>query len=151
VKPPPTLACCLVSEYAILDRNVEYVGSNLFQNGKELGPVPCLALAQSKDGVFLFHCDASFQILGTELQPSLAEAKQSAEHAYRGSSKMWVATGFTREEADKHLDEIWGPMRCVLCKKRPFELEDAAFVQKGDAFICELCIRAASAMLSETE
>lgn len=58
--PPPLIEGARVLQYALLDRTVTYSGhSRLFVGGKEVGPVPRLAIgkAMSDGKVLLFHCD----------------------------------------------------------------------------------------------
>src|SRR5438445_13693576 len=71
-KPPRVLANARVLEYAVLDESVTYSGhsslfvGNINEGLKELGPVPCLAIAQDlKTGeIMLLHCDEEWDVLG---------------------------------------------------------------------------------------
>ena len=68
LRPPPTLACYRVLEYAVLSEAIRYSGhSNLFRGDAEVGPVPCLAICQGTNNpeIVLHHCDANWTILGT--------------------------------------------------------------------------------------
>jgi hypothetical protein len=76
--PPPVLDSARLLDYAVLDESVSYSGhSSLFVDGKELGPVPCLAICQALDGagVLLFHCSDDWTVLGAAEYLSVAEAK----------------------------------------------------------------------------
>jgi len=121
-----------VLEYAILDESVTYSGhSSLFvgtEDGvlKELGPVPCLAIAQELETgvIMLLHCDQEWSVLGLGGNyESVSEAKAKAERAYHGVSVRWVETKVTEEEALKFIDEVWSDERCSFCDKIPPDIE----------------------------
>ena len=121
-----------VLEYAILDESVTYSGhSSLFvgtEDGvlKELGPVPCLAIAQELEtgAIMLLHCDQEWGVLGLGGNyESVSEAKAKAERAYHGVSVRWVETKVTEEEALKFIDEVWSDERCSFRDKIPPDIE----------------------------
>ena len=121
-----------VLEYAILDESVTYSGhSSLFvgtEDGvlKELGPVPCLAIAQELETgvIMLLHCDQEWSVLGLGGNyESVSEAKAKAERAYHGVSVRWVETKVTEEEALKFIDEVWSDEQCSFCDKIPPDIE----------------------------
>jgi hypothetical protein len=155
LKPPPTLACTRVLEYAVLDDSVIYSGhSNLFVGNEELGPVPRLAIChdESGPGFFLHHCDEEWNILATERYDTLTKAKASAEGTYFGVSAVWVDAGITEQEATKHLDEIWGGQKCNFCKRRPIDFDNPKFIQKNGAWICDSCVQTCYELLqSDTQ
>lgn len=140
-KPPPVLDCARVLEYAVLDDSVSFSGRTLlFVDGKELDPVPCLAICQNLNQaeILLFHCDSDWTVLGTGGYDSVSAAKNRAERIYPGVSSCWVSAHVSEREASKYLDEIWGDQRCSFCGKRPDEVE--ALVGRGKAYICDRCI-----------
>jgi hypothetical protein len=87
--PPPALAGCKVEQYAIRPRSVKYSGhSGLFVEGKELGPVPRMAICREKNGLNLFYCDRRWNVLGSSgAHATIRSAKARAERAYPGISK----------------------------------------------------------------
>jgi len=143
LKPPPTIACSRVLEYAILNDSVRYSGrSNLFSGDTEVGPVPCLAICQSltRSELFLFHCDHDWSVLGTEARASVNAAKAAADEIYAGVSGLWIDAHVTEDEAAKHIDEMLG--RCSFCNRSPLDFEgNPRFIQKNDTWICESCVR----------
>src|SRR5260370_36143249 len=109
--PPPVLDSARVIEYAVLDKSVRYSGhSSLFVDGRELGPVPRLAICQPLDGAsaLLFHCSGEWTVLGAAEYPSVREAKNRAERIYPGVSSHWIETHVTEQEAERYLYEVWG-------------------------------------------
>jgi hypothetical protein len=71
VAPPPVLHCARLLYYAVLDSSVEFTGrSLLFVDGKELGPVPCLAICEGEAETLLFHCSSDWSVLGLAVSPS---------------------------------------------------------------------------------
>jgi hypothetical protein len=91
--PPPVLDSARVLHYVVISKDIEFSGrSLLFVDGKELGPVPCLAICEEKEtgGVLLFHCASDWTVLGCSAHASISEAQKRAEHVYRGASTCWV-------------------------------------------------------------
>jgi hypothetical protein len=114
--PPPVITGARVLEYAILDESASYSGhSGLFVDGKELGPVPCLALCQNLEDqeILLLHCDRDWQALGAAAYGSAAEAKNKAERIYPGVSARWKETGVTEAEALEYVAKVCGDRRCT--------------------------------------
>jgi hypothetical protein len=139
--PPPVLDCARVLEYAVLDQSISYSGhSYLFVDGKEVGPVPCLAICQNLQDpeILLMHCDREWTVLGIAAYDSVTTAKDRAAHIYLGVSTHWIETGVTEQEASKHLDELWGDKRCTFCGRRPDEIEQ--LISGEAARICNICI-----------
>jgi len=93
--PPADYLGGRLLEYAVLDKRASYSGhSHLFVGGKELGPVPRLALSQLPEGeVLLAHCDDGWEVLGVAGYPSMGRAKRRAERIYPGVSACWVPVG----------------------------------------------------------
>ncbi len=124
-KPWPMLtANDRVIEYAVLDKSVTYSGHSwLFVDGKELGPVPCLAICQrlDKKEISLQHCDKDWAPLGHGgFYASVADAKKRAERIYQGVSALWVDPHYTDEDVRKELKK---QMHCSFCGKRQGEIK----------------------------
>jgi hypothetical protein len=145
--PPPVLDCARVIEFAVLDESVGYSGrSLLFVDGKELGPVPCLAICKFKaeEEFLLFHCDRDWTVLGFSVHNSLAEAKRRADGVYPGISSVWVDAHVSEDEAERHLDKLFGGNRCSFCGKRADQVD--RLIQNGEAKICNHCVEEFSAL-----
>jgi hypothetical protein len=139
-----------VLEYAVLRRNVRYSGhSSLYVKGKELGPVPCLAISQPVDGteILLMHCDRAWNIIGVSEYNSVPEAEQRAEQIYSGISACWVKSDLNEAEARKFLQEQNRELKCSFCGRGPNEVNQ--LVNKGSVRICNLCIVELYQMISE--
>jgi hypothetical protein len=107
---PPVLANARVLEYALLDNSVTFSGRTLLSvDGKELGPVPCLAICQDLDSndILLLHCDKDWNVLGAACYPSIEAAKAKAEQIYPGVSACWKPTAFTEAKARDYLTQLW--------------------------------------------
>lgn len=155
-KPPPVLGNARVIEYAILDESVTYSGhSSLFvgkpdEGLKELGPVPCLAIAKDlKTGeIALLHCDEEWDLLGFGGgYQSVERAKASAERAYHGISSRWIGAQITEQEALKYRDQVWVEERCSFCDKIPPDFN--MMIKRKDVRICDACIEEFHKMLHE--
>lgn len=148
--PPPALDSARVIEYAVLEKSVTYSGhSSLYVDGKELGPVPCLAICQirSEAGVLLFHCSSDWTVLGAADYASVAEAKNRAECIYPGVSAHWIETRVTEQEAERYLEEVWKDRQCSVCGKRANQIQ--RLVSKNDVRLCDRCITEFYQMLHE--
>jgi hypothetical protein len=91
--PPDVLDGARVIEYLVIRNDMRFSGRTLlFVEGKELGPVPCLAICEEKDGggVLLFHCTSDWIVLGCSAHKSVSDAQQRAEHIYTDSASDWV-------------------------------------------------------------
>lgn len=79
ISPPPgVLDSARVLEYLVIGKKVQFAGQSLlFVDGKELGPVPCLAICEEKDsgGVLLCHCLNDWTVLGCSAHQSVSEAR----------------------------------------------------------------------------
>jgi hypothetical protein len=142
IKPPPVLAGCRVTEYAVRDRSAKYSGrSNLFVEGKELGPVPRLAIVRDHQGKYLLlHCGRSWNVLGIAGGRNLRRARLAAERTYPGISKRWVRTGVSKSQAEAYLKQVWKGQECSFCGRRPDQVEQ--MVEGQGSRICDFCIRA---------
>jgi hypothetical protein len=141
-EPPPVLNCARVLAYAEVDSSVKHTGRiTLYVGGKELGPVPRLALCQNFDegDVMLFHCDNEWNVLGAGGAPSFEAARESAEKEYAGISAKWIQSRFSREEAESYLRDSWGEMHCAFCGRTPNQVHFLAHGKTG-ARICDICI-----------
>jgi ClpX C4-type zinc finger len=144
--PPPALAGWRVEQYAIRDRAMKYSGhGSLFQDGQEVGPVPCLAICRGDDEVLLVHCDRRWNVLGISGYPNIKAAKQRAERIYPGISAAWVKTRFTKRQVTRYLDSIGQNLKCAFCRKAWHQVE--RMLTKGDSAICDACIRELSALI----
>jgi hypothetical protein len=148
-KPPPALAGCRVEQYANRDRSMKYSGhSYLFRDGKEVGPVPRLAICRGDDNeVLLFHCDRRWNVLGMAGgYPNVKAAKRRAERTYSGISAAWVKTGFTRRQLKRYLDRLGHNVKCAFCGKAWHQVE--RMVRKGKSAICDACVRELSEIIA---
>lgn len=119
-KPPPALAACRVEQYAIRDRSMKYSGhSSLFRDGKEVGPVPRLAICRGDDNeVLLLHCDRRWNVLGMAGgYPNIKAAKRRAERIYPGISAAWAKAGVTRWQVRRYLDRIGRNVKMRLLRE----------------------------------
>ena len=142
-QPPPVLDCARVIEYAEVDASVRYTGRiTVYVDGKELGPVPRLAICENMDDasdLLLFYCDREWNVLGAGGGPSLEAVRETAERAYSGISAKWLKSNFSREEAKRHLDEHWGDQRCAFCGRTPNQVHFLVQGKTG-ARICDICV-----------
>jgi hypothetical protein len=91
--PPAVLDGAPVIEYLVIRNDMRFSGRTLlFVEGKELGPVPCLAICEEKEsgGVLLFHCSSDWTVLGCSAHKSVCDAQERAEHIYRDSAGDWI-------------------------------------------------------------
>ena len=148
VKPPPVLAGCRVIEYALRDRSVKYSGrSHLFYGGKEVGPVSRLAIGRDNErGALVLHCSRTWNVLGIARHAGIKEAKRRAERIYPGLSAKWLKTGVSKRQAKAYLDKALKGVECSFCGKRPDQIDQ--MVSKGNARICNVCVRDIAAMMS---
>lgn len=141
--PPPVLDFARVLAFAILDESVQWTGrQTLFHGGKEVGPVPCLALCKNTWGnhtdILLFHCNAEWEVLGASGAPSLEKAQASAENAYRGISAKWVMLNTSEEDAREWIRHNCADMLCSFCDRIPPEIKQ--LVHGESAAICNYCL-----------
>jgi hypothetical protein len=142
--PPPVLASARVLAYAVVDETVTYTGRHtVFVAGRELGPVPRLAIGRTLAGreILLMLCDADWDVLATVPHASVDAAKHAAEQGYAGVSAKWTEVAFTDAEVDAYLDEEDRGLVCSFCGRHPHEVDRIVTGHRGAA-ICEICIRA---------
>jgi hypothetical protein len=139
--PPPVLDSARVVAYAYVD-DIPYKKWGALYSGETLiEAVPCLAIAVNlgKDiGPLLFHCDSTWEVLGTSGGPTIDATKLRAERNYPGVATRWVELNTTVEEALRHYDEMSGALRCSFCGKRPFEI--TGLVEGKGVAICRGCV-----------
>jgi hypothetical protein len=155
-KPPPALNQARVLEYAVLDESVAYSGhSYIFIDGKELGPVPRLAICDGDDQsvVRVLLCDHDWTVLGVTGYGSLIETKNRLERMYHVASSCWVDAHVTKKQADAYLDKLSKGQRCSFCDKRPDQVEQMKLkgIEKSSARICDVCITELYQMLHEKQ
>jgi hypothetical protein len=150
-KPPPALAGCKVEQYAIRHRSMKYSGhSNLFANGKEVGPVPRLAIGRDERSVHLFHCDGHWNILGMAGDyASVRAAKERAERIYPGISKAWVKTETTQVQLERYLEEIGHNLKCSFCGRFWHQVDRIITTKDETAGICDRCVRKIRKLMAE--
>jgi hypothetical protein len=144
--PPPAICSDRVLLYALLD---DFVGFHrghglFFVDGKEIGPVPCLAICQHKGspGFVLYYCGRDWEMLGVATSYDSIEAvKRRAERIYPGSASCWVEAHFSEEDVTAYLNEVWADEICSFCRKRPDETMATIFEGSGAARICGNCVR----------
>ena len=136
------LLSCRVVEFAVLGRNVKYSGhSHLYSDGKEVGPVPKLAVVEPLDGgePMLLHCGRDWTVLGIAGFPSVKAAKQRAERTYPGVSNQWTKTRVSKAQANAYLTKLWKGVKSSFCARRPDQLN--SLIGKGSVRICDICVR----------
>jgi ClpX C4-type zinc finger protein len=145
VAPPPVLDMARVIAYAIVDASVQWTGrQTLFISGKELGPVPRLALCQNVSGnlkdILVFHCSDEWDVLGCSGGDTLEAAKASAERAYRGITDRWIFTNVTEEQAVAWMKEHHKDMSCSFCNRAPGDFDRLIESKSGTVRVCNYCI-----------
>jgi hypothetical protein len=151
---PPVLDGLRVLKFAHIARPITYSGRSglivISPSGKskEIGPVPCLAIADTlrhEREFVILHCGRTWKVAGAQGGFSkLRDAEGRAERMYPGVSRAWVETKTTRREAKKIELEQWKPFRCSFCGRVPPEFgpkEGGVILGKGVA-ICRDCITA---------
>ena len=151
---PPVVCGARVIEYAVVDDTVTYTGrEHLYVGGKELGPVPCLAICQNleDDFMYLAHCDNYWNVLGASgsgTEPeTLANLKESAEKAYRGISNKWQPLGISKEDAIKFEALLDEGRVCGFCNQI-FD-DDEKLFHGAYGEICHNCVARLHDELSE--
>jgi ClpX C4-type zinc finger len=144
MKPPIVLDGCRIEQFAVLDRSMTFEGHGLlFRGDKMVGPVPRLALGRDPDNtVRLLHCDARWNVVGSSGgYEDVRTAKGRAERFYRGLSKAWVRTGYTKAQANRQMDRISGPKKCSLCSRSAHDVQSLVDIKKRKFAICDVCVR----------
>jgi hypothetical protein len=139
-KPPPIISNCRVTHYAIRDGGIPFVGrTHLFVDDKELGAVPCMAIAEGRRhrGV-LFYCTRNWNCKGVVPYDTTQEAKRAAERNYPGLSLKWRRTGYSVRVADRYRRIIWKGTECSFCRRLPVESD--RMIHKRHVRICNICV-----------
>jgi NADH pyrophosphatase NudC (nudix superfamily) len=140
-RPPPALDCAHVIEYAVTDEAVTFEQRHTLNVGGEwLGEVSNLAICQNFDETefIVFHCNSEWEVLGVAAgYGSIQEAKERTERSYRGITSKWMASGYSREEAIKHVETQLKDQSCSFCGRTALQFEAVA----GDVVrICNHCV-----------
>lgn len=151
-RPPITLCGCRVEQSAVCDRSFSFSGHGLlFVNGRDLGPVPRLALARERSGeVQLLHCDTKWNVLGVSVHPDIRTAKKRAERFYPGISRAWRRTGYSQVQANRQLERIGANRTCAICRKPWWDVEGTIEVPKAGLTLCVGCVRGLYELSTET-
>lgn len=140
-RPPPTLDCAQVIEFAITDESVKFEQRYTLNVGGEwLGEVPNLAICKNLDEskYMVFHCNADWEVLGVAAgYVSAQEAREKVERSYHGLKGKWIPSEYTREEAEKYVRERFKNERCSFCGRIPPEFQ---MVIGEDVRICNHCV-----------
>jgi hypothetical protein len=139
--PPPAIDCARVISFARTD-DLAYTGAYaLYVDGRLVGPVPRLVIAQSldSDDFLLFHCDESWVVEGvSSVASSPEEVKERAERRYPGLASRWNDLNVTRETAAEYLRATSDTL-CSFCGRAPFEI--SLMMEREGARICDVCMR----------
>jgi hypothetical protein len=143
--PPPVLDRARVIAYAIVDESVKWTGRQLiFVDGKELGPVPRLALCRCDRGeiedILVFHCTDEWEVLGCSGHDTLEKAKAKVEIAYSGVSEKWIDTNISEEAAKQWIKENCTDLSCSFCGREPPEAREIIESKSGEVRVCNFCI-----------
>jgi hypothetical protein len=130
-----------VIEYATVDDTVTFEQRHTLNVGGEwLGEVPNLAICQNLDETqfMVFHCDRDWNVLGVAAGfTSTGDAKAKTERSYRGVAAKWVASGYSRDEAEKYVTQRLKSQSCSFCGRTSLQYQSIA----GDAVrICNHCV-----------
>jgi ClpX C4-type zinc finger len=127
--------------YAVLDKTVVHSGkSTLYVDGKPIGAVPGLAVAQQDAGtILLLFCDQHWSPLGVVECPSMPEAKNRAEREYSGLSAKWVNANVSEQEAARYVERQNNAQLCSFCGEPPEAVQQ--LFAASTARICDGCVR----------
>jgi hypothetical protein len=128
--------------YSFMPHTVNYSRKSIIlSGGKEIGPVPRLAIAESLrgKGFYVLHCNKNWFDLGIDGPYNLVSyAKRRAERAYSGVTSTWKRKNVTKRKARAIEREIWAGEECSFCGKIPPEFEMSRHSKK--AVICNICV-----------
>lgn len=146
-KPPILLQDCRIEQFALLG-SIRFTGHGLlFHDGKEVGPVPRLALGRDlNNDILLLHCDARWRVLGLSVYPNIRAAKKRADRFYPGISRLWRRTGYTRAQAHRQRKRSGADRRCAICEKPWWRVDAIVEIQKRQLAFCVDCIRELNAL-----
>ncbi len=138
--------------YAFIYPPITYSGhSSIIIGGREVGPVPCLALAMPLrgEGFEILHCDKNWNIIAHRGYDSLAKAKRSAERIYPGITARWLKRSVSKRKALGIERRMWQGEECSFCDRIPPEFH--TMIHSKKARICNICIDEAYIDLIESE
>jgi hypothetical protein len=142
-----------VVEYAVVDDTVTFMDRRTLNvGGQWLGRVPKLAICKTvgEQVFWLSHCSDDWQALcSVETASGIEEIRATAERHYQGISAKWQRTAYTEELAlaDKLATE--DSTRCSFCGASAYGSDTRSFVTSASATICNVCVEAFHASLSE--
>jgi hypothetical protein len=141
--PPPVIGNARVIAYAIVDESVTWTGRQaLYRDGKEVGPVPCIALMQDMEGkimdTIILHCDSEWEVVAVSGAKTFEDAKARVERAYNGINQRWRDGGASLDKAKEWVAENYEYLVCLFCGRSAAEM--TSFVTKGAGSICGTCI-----------
>lgn len=140
-KPPAAIASARPILWARTGPPVRFTGKlNHYVDGERLGHVEILVIAQygKDDEVLILHCDQSWHSVAASAHGSIQEAKDRAEAWYEGISARWEETGYSVQDTESYLDELFSGNVCTFCAKRPDQAE--YIYGSGKGYICGECL-----------
>ena len=152
--PPPLIATSRVLHYAIVDAEVRYTRSSvLYSGGKEVGPVPRLAISRSlvDDSILLLHCDQDWNCLGASGGGSVEDVMNDANRLYEGLAAKWMPAPYTDVAFLKAFADDYESQRCSFCGRYHFEMGGAGMIQGAQAWICTDCVERFHGVVLERE
>ena len=149
-KPPPLIDNCRVTHYAVRDRSVPFAGpTGHFVGDKELGAVPCLAIAEARSGeIVLQYCNRRWVSKGVSVWETLERAKARAERNYPGLMKKWKPTRYSNRRAEQYRRYIWKGHDCTFCGRFPDDFQGLIESKRRKARICNICARELAELLN---
>ena len=140
-KPPPLIDNCRVTHYAVRDRSIPLVGpTRHFVDDKELGAVPCLAIAEGRSGeIVLQYCNRRWVAKGFSVWETLERAKANTERNYPGLMKKWKPTRYSNRRAEQYRRYVWKGLDCTFCGRFPNDFQGMVENKKRNARICNIC------------
>jgi hypothetical protein len=151
-KPPVVLEGCHVEQFLLRTRSMSFIGRRLFFRGdKRVGRVPRLAIARHphQNYIMLLHCDARWNVRGANGPlASVREAKREADRHYRNLAGAWVHTGYTRAQVNRYWTRVGANIRCSMCRRSPYDVNQMIEVRRRKIVLCDICIRKLSELLA---
>ena len=93
LQPPRELGGATVLEYAVMAEGLRPTGATEHRVSDEvIGPAAGLAICRyesDSSGVYLFYCDAAWNVRTDTWHATVDDAKAQAEYEYEGVSKHW--------------------------------------------------------------
>ncbi len=148
--PPPLISSSRVLFYAIVDSTVRFTPRNvLYVDGVELGAVPRLAVGKNliDEDVFLLHCDAGWNSLGTSGSGDIDNVMAEANRRYDGLATKWIKSPYGELDVAKSIVDLYVDQRCSFCGRYHIELGASSMIEGKNAAICGECIERFHAVL----